>query len=119
MQNKPPDKGLQIINEAKEIGASMAGIAKIELLKKSPSHEIIEKLGMEIDGINPYREICDFDEIKWPAEARSTLVIATSHPKGDPKLDWWSGLRGSSGNSELIRINKELAVCVLVKHFYS
>lgn len=112
MQNKPPDKGLQIINKAKEIGASMAGIAKIELLKKSPSHEIIEKLGMEIDGINPYREICDFDEIKWPAEARSTLVIATSHPKGNPKLDWWSGLRGSSGNSELIRINKELAVWI-------
>jgi hypothetical protein len=20
---------------------------------------------MEIDGVNPYREICDFDEIKW------------------------------------------------------
>ena len=62
--------GAQIIDKAKEMGASMAGIANVEILKKSPSHEIIKKLGMEIDGINPYKEICDFDEIKWPAEAK-------------------------------------------------
>jgi len=54
------DTGSQIIDKAKEMGASMAGIANIEILKKSPSHEIIKKLGMEIDGVNPYREICDF-----------------------------------------------------------
>ena len=53
------DTGAQIIDKAKEMGASMAGIANVELLKKSPSHEIIKKLGMEIDGVNPYREICD------------------------------------------------------------
>ena len=43
------DTGAQIIDKAKEMGASMAGIAKVEFLKKSPSHEIIKKLGMEID----------------------------------------------------------------------
>ena len=42
------DTGAQIIDKAKEMGASMAGIANVELLKKSPSHEIIKKLGMEI-----------------------------------------------------------------------
>ena len=83
------DTGAQIIDKAKEMGASMAGIANVEILKKSPSHEIIKKLSMEIDGVNPYREICDFDEIKWPAEARSALVIAVSHPQDTPKLDWW------------------------------
>ena len=75
------DTGAQIIDKAKEMGASMAGIANVELLKKSPSHEIIKKLGIEIDGVNPYREICDFDEIKWPAETRSAMVIAVSHPQ--------------------------------------
>jgi len=34
------DTGAQIIDKAKEMGASMAGIANVEVLKKSPSHEI-------------------------------------------------------------------------------
>ena len=106
------DTGAQIIDKAKEMGASMAGIANVELLKKSPSHEIIKKLGMEIDGINPFREICDFDEIKWPAEAGSALVIAVSHPQNQPELDWWIGLKGTIGNSELIRINRELSAWI-------
>ena len=106
------DTGAQIIDKAKEMGASMAGIANVELLKKSPSHEIIKKLGMEIDGVNPYREICDFDEIKWPAEARSALVIAVSHPQDKPELDWWVGFKGTLGNSELIRINRELSAWI-------
>ena len=104
--------GAQIIDKAKEMGASMAGIANVELLKKSPSHEIIRKLGMEIDGINPYKEICDFDEIKWPAEARSALVIAVSHPQDKPELDWWIGYKGTLGNSELIRINREMSAWI-------
>jgi epoxyqueuosine reductase len=106
------DTGAQIIDKAKKMGASMAGIANVELLKKSPSHVIIKKLGMEIDGINPYGEICDFDEIKWPAEARSALVIAVSHPQDKPELDWWDGLTGTLGNSELIRINRELSAWI-------
>ena len=90
----------------------MAGVASVKLLKKSPSHEIIKILGMEIDGVNPYREIGDFDEIKWPAEARSALVIAVSHPQDKPELDWWIGLKGTLGNSELIRINRELSAWI-------
>jgi epoxyqueuosine reductase len=103
------DTGTQIIDKAKEMGASMAGIANVELLKKSPSHEIIKKLGMQIDGINPYGKIGDFNEIKWPVEARSVLVITVSHPQDKPELDWWDGLKGTLGNSELIRINRELS----------
>ena len=107
-----PDKATQIIEKAKEMGASIAGIANVQLLKESPSHAIIKKLGMEIDGINPYKGICNFDEIKWPARAKSALVIAVSHPKDKPEFDWWTGLKGTTGNSELIRINKELAAWI-------
>lgn len=107
-----PDEGTQIIDKAKEMGAAMAGIANVELLKKSPSHAIIKQLGMEIDGINPYRGICDFDKIIWPVGAKSTLVIAVSHPIDKPELDWWTGLRGTLGNSELIRINKDLSAWI-------
>jgi epoxyqueuosine reductase len=107
-----PDKAKQIIDKAKEMGASKAGIANVQLLKKSPSHAIIKKLGMEIDGINPYKGISTFDEIKWPTRAKSALVIGVSHPKEKPELDWWTGLKGTIGNSELIRINKELSAWI-------
>ncbi len=107
-----PDKGTQIIDKAKEMRASMAGIANVELLKNSPSHAIIKQLGMEIDRSNPYNGICDFDKIRWPAKAKSALVIAVSHPKDKPEFDWWTGLKGTPGNSELIRINKELSAWI-------
>jgi len=107
------DTGAQIIEKAKEMGASMAGIASVELLKKSPSHEIINKIGMEIDGIHPYKEVAgDFDEVKWPTGVRSALVIAVSHPQDKPELDWWYGFKGTLGNSELIRINRELSAWI-------
>jgi epoxyqueuosine reductase len=104
------DSGGMIIEKAKEIGASLAGIASVEHIKKSPSHQIIKILGMEIDGVNPYQEIvAGFDEVKWPTYAKSALVIAVSHPQDKPELDWWVGFEGTLGNSELIRINRELS----------
>jgi epoxyqueuosine reductase len=62
-----------------------------------------------LTGINKRRNI---NEIKWPAEARSALVIAVSHPQDKPELDWWDGLTGTLGNSELIRINRELSAWI-------
>ena len=81
--------GTQIIEKAKEKGAAMAGIAIVELLKKSPSHEILNmKTGLEIK---------DFTGIKWPVVAKSALVIAVSHPENKPELDWWD-VKGSPGD---------------------
>ena len=92
--------GTQIIEKAKEKGAAMAGIASVELLKKSPSHEILNmKTGLEIK---------DFTGIKWPVVAKSALVIAVSHPENKPELDWWD-VKGSPGNRALLRINRELS----------
>jgi epoxyqueuosine reductase len=79
-----------IIDKAKELGASLAGIARIEDLKASPSYEVYSK--------NPFyeeydRESSDFHEFKgveWREEHRSVLVWALSHPASDPVLDWWS-----------------------------
>jgi len=105
------DRDAQIIKMAKEMGAAMAGIASIDLLKTSPSYEILEKIGREIDWINSDLETEDFNEIKWPTEAKSALVIAVSHPQDKPELDWWD-VKGSPGNSTLIRINRELSVWI-------
>jgi epoxyqueuosine reductase len=40
------------------------------------------------------------------------LVIAVSHPQDKPEIDWWIGLKGTIGNSELIRINRELSAWI-------
>ncbi len=95
------DRGARIIEKAKEMGASLAGIASVELLKDSPSHHIQNmKTGLEIK---------DFPGIKWPHDAKSALVIAVSHPEDKPELDWWDA-SSSPGNSILIRIGRELSV---------
>jgi hypothetical protein len=38
----PSDRGAQIMEQARGMGAAMAGIANVELLKRSPSHQITE-----------------------------------------------------------------------------
>jgi epoxyqueuosine reductase len=92
------DTGARIIEKAKAMGATMAGIASLEQLGQSPSHQIL-------------REIPDFSAdhfIKWPGDAKSALVIALSHPQDRPELDWW-GLSGSPGKRMLMSINRELS----------
>lgn len=94
------DRGADIIEKAKELGADMVGIAGIEALKKSPSHKILDmKTGLEIK---------DFSGIDWPEDARSVIIIAVSHPEDQPELDWWD-TNTSQGNSVLIRIGRELS----------
>jgi epoxyqueuosine reductase len=105
------DRGAQIIEKAKELGATMAGIASVELLKKAPSQQFIRKMGMEVDEArsNIGRWQDKFAEIKWPAKAGSALIIAVSHPQDKPELDEWDPGGGSPGNRMLVRINRELA----------
>jgi epoxyqueuosine reductase len=79
-----------IVEKAKELGASLAGIARIEDLKASPSYKVYSKKPFyeEYD-----RESLDFHEFKgveWREEHKSVLVWALSHPASDPVLDWWS-----------------------------
>jgi epoxyqueuosine reductase len=82
------------------MGAALAGIANVQQLQRSPSHRILDMhTGLEIPG---------FPGVDWPAAARSALVIAVSHPKDQPELDWWD-VDGSPGNRALIRIRRELS----------
>ena len=106
------DRGVEIIERAKEMGAVMAGIATVELLKKSPSHEILKKVGMEINGMGSVVGIADFDEIKWPEKAKSALVIGVSHPQDKLEFDWFDTFGSSPGNRALIRINNQLSMWV-------
>jgi len=69
-----------IVEKAKELGASLAGIAAVADLKASVSYEIYDK--------KPFYE--EYDGVKWRKEHKSVLVWALSHPASEPVLDWWS-----------------------------
>jgi epoxyqueuosine reductase len=104
------DTGERIIERALELGAAMAGIAQVELLRSSPSHEMIRKFGTVIDGVDSFEGMIEgFSEIRWPDGAKSALVIAVSHPRDEPELDWTFGSGNTPGNRLLQRINRELA----------
>ena len=107
------DRSAQIIDTAKEMGAAIAGIASVELLKKSPSHDMLGRFGTKIDGVHSFEGMVEgFNEIKWPTRVKSALVIAVSHPKGKPELDWTNASGDTPGNRILQRINRELAAWI-------
>jgi epoxyqueuosine reductase len=99
----------RIVEKAKLLGATIAGVASVNSLKESPSHRIYPKIGMNlkvhwqkaIDGSKP-------DDVAWPADAVSVVVIGVEHNIKQPEHDWWDG-KGTPGNRILIRINKNLS----------
>ena len=99
----------KIIEKAKSLGASIAGIASVESLKNSPSHQIYPIIGMNLE--KHFKSVKDREtiyEVAWPTDAISVLVIGVEHNIEEPELDWWDG-KGTPGNRILIRINKELS----------
>ena len=99
----------KIIEKAKSLSASIAGIASIKSLKDSPSHQIYPIIGMNLQ--KHFKSLKDSEtnyEIAWPTDAKSVLVIGVEHNIKEPELDWWDG-KGTPGNRILIRIIKELS----------
>jgi len=74
-----PDIVAVIVGKARALGASLAGIASVALLKNSPSYGIYDK--------SPYYE--GYEEVEWPEEAKSVLVLALVHQPSEPELDYW------------------------------
>ena len=102
-------KETQIIAKAKEMGATLAGIASLEALKRSPSHQLLGKFGTKIDGVYSFESVKDFNQISWPPIARSALVIAVSHPPDSPELDWSYPSGNTPGNRLLAEIAERLS----------
>ena len=69
-----------IVEKAKALGASLAGIATVDDLKASKSYEIYDK--------SPFYE--EYQGVKWREAHKSVLVWALVHPASEPVLDWWS-----------------------------
>jgi epoxyqueuosine reductase len=113
MAEKNSNELVQLIcGKAREFGADLAGVASVEDIKRSPSHEIVAKIP-EFNGVgtvdveNRKRGI-----VQWPEGARSAVVIGVEHPRAEPELDWWvsddSG-GNTTGNRLLIKTVSALA----------
>lgn len=108
----PANIEAEIIEKAKEMGSAAAGIASVASLKKSPSHEILRRFGAKIDGCYAVSATDGFKDVTWPDGAGSALVIAVSHPRHQPELDWFYPDGNTPGNRILININKALAAWI-------
>jgi epoxyqueuosine reductase len=99
-----------IERKALELGASLAGIARISDLKASPSYQVY--------AAKPFYEAYPEDDpnyfkfkgVDWRPEHRSVLVWALEHPESKPELDWWSmKVPGfTPGNGIMRRQSKQL-----------
>jgi epoxyqueuosine reductase len=109
--NNKDDLSLQIINKSLEFGASLAGIANVTELKKSPSHIIAQKIPGFLSTGTKQVEDKKQGEIHWPDNAKSAVVIAVEHPLGEPDMDWWlmGSKGGTKGNAKLIAVFSKLA----------
>ncbi len=84
-----------IIEKAKELGASLAGIASVKDLKASRSYEIYDK--------RPFYK--EYKGVEWRQEHKSILVWALSHPESEPVLDWWSmKVKGFTPGNGIMRL---------------
>ena len=80
----------RVINKAKELGASLAGIVSLKQLLESPSRKT------------------ESPE-KFSSKGRSVIVLALAHKESHPDLDWWDLRKGGTeGNGMLRRIALEL-----------
>lgn len=99
----------QIINKAISLGASLAGIASLDLLKKSPSHDIYTKIEPNQGvGSRDYEEGVEPGVINWPPHAKSALVIALSHAEDAPDMDWWIEQQGDDRESPGFRTLQDI-----------
>jgi len=112
MKSEVNDTSRTIVEKAKALGASVAGIARIEDLKASKSYEIYAR--------SPFYEQYDpkspnyfkFKGVKWREEHNSVLVWALAHPASEPAMDWWSmKVKGfTPGNGVMRHQSKQLRI---------
>ncbi|WP_258359891.1 hypothetical protein [Moorella sulfitireducens (nom. illeg.)] len=108
----------EIITKAKELGATLAGIANIEDLKSAPSY-VVAPLMPPYSGVGANKERIDDrkpGEVIWPEGAKSVIVVAYAHPEEKPELDYWYGSNDPIGNRQLIRIIKGLCEWLMNSH---
>jgi epoxyqueuosine reductase len=89
---KPSKQSIEttIVEKALELGASLAGIARVKDLKASKSYKVYAQKPFyeEYDKESP--NYFEFKGVEWRDEHKSVLIWALVHPVSEPELDWWS-----------------------------
>jgi len=98
-----------VVEKAKALGASLAGICNVEELKKGPSANLAPGLAKTQIGSRDSPLGLGPGEVFWPPSARTAVVIAYAHPERHPELDWWASDTDSPGNKRLRQISRMLA----------
>lgn len=100
----------EIIKLALGCGATLAGVANVEDLKKAPAFTVVAKMP-EYNGVGTYMR-GEKDKfltgVAWPERIKSVVVLAYYHPIADPKIDYWFEGHNTIGNRKLIGISKKL-----------
>jgi hypothetical protein len=82
------DMAVRIIEQANNMGASVAGVASVKALKNSPSHIVFEKL----DNFDRVRPMDPGDaapgQTAWPVNVGSAVVVGVEQSEDKPELDW-------------------------------
>lgn len=100
----------ELLAKLKEFGANLAGVASVESLIGSPSERLFPQMkdhtrdhfADEITTGLPHGRVF------WEEDAKAVLVFAVSHPKDNPRMDWWCGEIDPPGNKKLLSISREL-----------
>ncbi|MFH2093069.1 MAG: epoxyqueuosine reductase [Pseudomonadota bacterium] len=103
-----------ILKKAKELGASLAGFANVEDLKKAPSFTFAPKMPGAGKGIGTRTNDLGLKpgEAAWPENAKTILVIAVEHPDDKPEMDWWFGRIDPPGNRILANVIRQLCTWI-------
>jgi epoxyqueuosine reductase len=101
-----------IVEKAKELGVSLAGIARIDDLKASPSFQIYSESPHYEEYDPDSLDYFEFKGFEWREEHKSVLVWALEHPISDPVLDWWSmKVKGFTRGNGIMRLqSKQLRI---------
>lgn len=95
-----------LLAKARDLGASLAGIARVDDLKKAPSYSVTP-LMEPYSGVGANKErtnALNEGEVDWPKDARSVVVVAFAHPAHQLELDYWYGSIDPIGNKKLSEI---------------
>lgn len=100
----------KITKLALKCGASLAGVANVEELKKMPAYIVISKMP-EYSGVGTYNRNIKgkfSDGVAWPEGIKSVVVLAYYIPVDDPKVDYWFEGHNTIANRKLVGISKKL-----------
>ncbi len=87
-----------ILEQARLLGATAAGVAAVTDLRRAPS------FALAAAGRGPADGRPGPAPVVWPGGARSVVVVTLAHSLSRPEMDWWQGRVDPPGNRALAAV---------------